>query len=454
MERRKLTVNWGKDAGNLDMRYHSVGIGGVHSMPAPKQIAEHTATLKPGIIRIFLQEFFYIYKGVGQYDWAKMDAYMDAVHATGADIMASICLKPAALFPQVDETIWLPNNIEEWQELIRNLVLRYSKEKQYVTHWAIGNEVNIGEWGGCPYLIKNPDDFFEYYKITAKPILEALPGTKIGGPSFAGGGAEAAAYIGRFVELCKENGVQVDFASYNAYNNCPKEHLEWGRVIRDAINKYDPQIKLYMTEFNVGLVGHDDLSIEEEAFSPWRAASLAAAILEFHEDGCLDGTFQYHLYDQFNDPREFAPWYARTRYMAEHWSDLVHRLGLFDLDGKARPQYFMYKMLYDLEGRRVGLDGAGDALRGIASAGENGTMSIFLSNLAEDAAGLFQFENAEEGIYRLNVYRIDRETTARMKASPMYELPVVESRVVYVHPDFHFHVVLPGDSVTLVQLVK
>ena len=458
--RRRLTVDWAQKQGELDLRYHSLGIGGIHSMPAPSAVVQKTALLKPRSVRIFLQEFFYVYPAPGVYDWAKLDAYMDAVHAMGGDIMASICLKPGALYPVIDETIWQPSDVAAWQELIRQLVLRYSKgskQKNYVTHWAIANEQNIGESGGCPYLITNPDDYFEYYKITATPIFEVLPDIKVGGPSHAGGGEDAARFLSRFVELCKRDNVKVDFTCYNAYTDDPVEHVHGGRTIRDAIDKHDPGVGLYMTEFNVGLVGHNDLSVEEEAYDPRRAASLASSILTLHEDGCLTGSYQYHIYDQFCDPAEFAPWYARTRYMAEHWSDLAHRLGLFDLDGKARPQYFMYKMLYEMAGTRTCMGGTDDVLRGIASEHE-GNMNIFLSNFAvrgtPDAVALFQFENAKPGLYQLNVYRIDENTASNMKNSPMCDLPPVESRTVYVHPDFHFHVYTPSDSVTLVQLVR
>jgi hypothetical protein len=34
--------------------------------------------------------------------------------------------------------------------------------------------------------------------------------------------------------------------------------------------------------------------------------------------------------------------------MAEHWNDIPKRLGLMDLDGKARPQYYLYNMLYSM----------------------------------------------------------------------------------------------------------
>jgi hypothetical protein len=54
----------------------------------------------------------------------------------------------------------------------------------------------------------------------------------------------------------------------------------------------------------------------------------------------------------------------------------------------------------------------------------------------------------------MNVYRIDTVSAALMKAAPIYNLPPAESRVVYVHPDFHFDVYTPADSVTLIQLNK
>jgi len=457
MLRRRLEIDWAKDMGRLDMRYHSAGIGGVHSMPPPKAAVEGMAALKPRLIRIFLQEFFFIYPEHGVYDWTKLDAYMDAVHAMGGDIMASICIKPKPLYPVIDETIWMPNDVKEWQDVIRAMVLRYSKEKPYVTHWAIANEQNIGESGGCPYLITNSDDYYEYYKITAAPIREVLPSNiKVGGPSYAGAWREAADYLGRFVALCKQDNIPVDFVCYNCYNDKPHHHVSGGRDIRNTLDKINPDVKLYMTEFNVNLM--EEFSLEEKAFDPKLAASLAASILALHEDGALDGSFQYHIYDQMNDPREFAPFYEKCRYMAEHWNDIPHRFGLFDLDGKARPQYFMYKLLYELTGQCVGMEGTDRIISGLASRSDEGTLSVFLTNYAEigtpDAVTQLFFDNAPEGVYRLNVYRIDQVAAAKMKEAPVTDLPPSESRLVYVYPDFHFDIFTPADTVTLVQLVK
>jgi len=460
LPQRELNVHWYLGNNDLDLRYHSLGIGGIHPDPPNDNIVKNTAKLKPGIIRIFLQEFFYVYKGKGEYDWSKLDAYMDAVHAMGADIMASICLKPNALYPVIDEKIWMPTDIKEWQELIRTLVLRYSKENKYVTHWAIANEQNIGELGGCPYLIECPDDYYEYYKFTAAPIYDVLPelmpDVKVGGSSHAGGGKTAAAYHARFAELCKRDDIPVDFVCYNCYTDSPQGHAADGRAIRDALNNVNPDIKLYMTEFNVGI--DDGLSIEEKPYQSLVAASLAASILALHNDGCLDGSFQYHIYDQYCDFNLFAPWYAKARYMTRYWNDKINRVGLLDFDGNTRPQYYVYELLYKMTGTRATVHGAWGDLHATASKSENGTLNNFIVNYngndKKDIVTTVKFAEAPEGIYKMNVYRIDSITCAQMKASPMCDLPLSESRPVYMCPDFAYDVYTPADSVTLVQFVK
>jgi len=460
MQKRKLTVDWSEDKGDLDLRNHTLGIGGVNSMPPPKAVVEATAALKPRMVRIFLQEFLYIYPDHGVFDWTKMDAYMDAVHAMGGDIMASICIKPKPLYPVVDAEIYMPNNIKEWQDVIRAMVLRYTVEKPYVTYWSVANEMNIGEHGGCPYLITDPDKFFEYYKITIEPILEVLPNVKIGGPSAAAGcnnemGDDGAiAFLERFTELCVTNNVPLHFTCWNAYSDNPRSHADKGKIIRDKVDKFDPSIEIYMTELNVLI--SNDYTLHEMAYDPKRAASLAATLLAFNENKSLTGSFQYHIYDQWHDPNEFAPWYKITRFMSEHWNDIPHRFGLMDLDGRRRPQYYMYQLLYKLAGRHAGLSGTDETLTGIACRDEN-TLSVFLTNFnieeTPDSIARIHFKDAPEGLYRLNMYRIDEESARLIKNTNMDELGPEESRVVYVHPDFYFDIYTPGDSVTLVQLV-
>jgi len=374
----------------------------------------------------------------------------------GGDIMATICNKPNALYPQIDEDVWMPNDVSKWQELISKMVIRYSKEKPYVTHWGIANEVNFGELGGCPYKITSPDDYYEYYKITAPAICDALPGVKVGGPSHAGGGDACADYMVRFLEHCKRDGLKVDFVTYNCYYDSAEAHVREGRIVRDAMDKVSPDVKLYMTEFNIAI--DDGLSLEEKPYEPACAASLASSILALHDDGCLDGSFQYHIYDQYCDPRLFAPWYSRTRYMARYWNDTVNRVGLVDQNGKTRPQYFVYDLMNKLKGNRVEVNGTSNLIHAIASKADDETMSVMVINYGgrntPDCVGRLHFDGATEGLYKMKVYKIDDIACAKMKDTHMEELPISEERLAYVHSDFAFDIFLPDETVALVQIIK
>ena len=446
----KASVDFSKHTGQLNFKTrHSFGIGGVNPAPMPDGAAKGTAKLSPGLVRIFIQEFFFIEKSDGSLDFSSLDKYMRKINATGADIMASICIKPPSVYPIVDETVWRPTDINRWQYIIGEMVKRYSVENRYVTHWGIANEINIGEWGGCPYKIDSAADYFEYYKMTVEPILKAFPQAKVGGPSRAGLDERTNDWFDEFIGLCKKENIQLDFISYNNYSDIPAHHVNPVIRLKEVVDKHDSAIEMYMTELNVDLGG---ISLEERAYSPERAAGLAAILYDFYKRAPYANTFQYHIYDQFCDPGDFAPFYARTRYMAEHWNDLAHRLGLFDENGRPRPQYFVYAMLYSMADGEVAASVENyENLRLLASANDR-YATVFLTNYspesAEDITVTLDFANAREGIAKMNVYRID---DSLMWDDDTLELVPTEDRRVYLHPDFHFSVYAPANSVVMIK---
>jgi hypothetical protein len=147
------------------------------------------------------------------------------------------------------------------------------------------------------------------------------------------------------IDFCVKENIQLDFISYNVYSDNPKNHADGALRLKDIADKYNSELEIYITELNVDLGG---ISLEERAYTPHRAAGLGAVIFEYYKRAGFIGTFQYHIYDQFCDPNDFKPFYARYRYMAEHWNDIPHRLGLFDGNSNPRPQYFLYSMLYSM----------------------------------------------------------------------------------------------------------
>ena len=445
----KANVDFGEIIGRINFKNHSFGIGGVNPAPMPERIVKGMSKLKPGLVRIFIQEFFFIEKDNGELDFSVLDKYMRAINQTGADIMASICIKPKSLYPVVDETIWRPNDVERWQYIIGEMAKRYSIDNKYVTYWGVANEINIGEWGGCPYKINSAADYFEYYKMTVEPILRIYPEAKVGGPSWAGvPDDDGCKFFDEFMAMCLREKIRLDFISYNVYSDDPKYHADGALRVKAIVDKYDSETEIYVTELNVDLGG---LSLEERAYTSQRASGIGAVIQEFHTRAKFINTFQYHIYDQFCDPNDFKPFYARTRYMAEHWNDLSHRLGLFDEHGTPRPQYFVYSMLYAMAENEVTAKVDGYDNIKITASCDDRYNTIFMTNYnagaAEDVTVSFQFNNAHEGKTRMCVYRVDDDKNWN---ADKFELVPTEYRTVYVHEDLHFSVYIPADSVVMI----
>jgi len=451
METREIVVDYNKTQGALCYRNHSFGIGGINSLPIPPKVVDGVGRLKPKLIRIFLQEFFFIYPDHYVFDWAKMDAYIKAVYETGADIMAHITIKPKPLYPVIDENIWQPTSVEEWQQIIEAMVKRYSVENNYITHWAVANEINLGELGGCPYKFESPVEYFGYYKITVEAIARASSKVKIGGPAWAGIWDNMGDFFEKFFELVKQENLPLDFISYNIYTDSPTDNLNAAKEVRALADKYSKNLELYITELNVSL----DHGVEETAYMGARAASLAASLMTLTEADLLTGTFQYHIVDQHCDMRDFAQFYKVVRYMSDHWNDYPHRLGLLDWDGNPRPQYFMYELLYKMSGEKLctTTDDVGNFYIAASKTTSN-DINIFVSNfnpeVQTDLTAKLQLNGNPEGLYQLTVYRIDDEK----RWDDGLCLYPVEKRVLYMGEDFKFPVYIPAYSVVLIQLVK
>jgi hypothetical protein len=443
----KAYVDFADVTGKVDFSNHTFGIGGVNSLPMPQKVVAGTAKLKPAMIRIFIQEFFFIEKEEGVLDFTALDKYIQSVNAAGADVMASICMKPKSLSPVVDETIWLPNDIKRWQSIIEAIVKRYSVDNKYITHWGVGNEINIGEWGGCPYKIPDAKDYFEYYQMTIEPILKVFPQAKVGGPSWAGTGEDCYRFFDDFIGLCVKEKVRLDFISYNIYSDNPESHVDGALKVKNAVDKYDSKTVIYITEMNVDLGG---ISVEERAYSSKRAAGLGAILYEYHRRASFIHTFQYHIYDQFCDPNEFIPFYARFRYMANHWNDEPHRLGLFDADGTPRPPYFMYSMLYKMAKTEVAAKVDNYENIRLLASHDDRQVTLFLTNYhpdtTEDITLSIYFKNTRQGKARLTVYRIDDDR--RWDIDHLSLIPT-EKRMAYIHDDFWFSLFVPADSVVM-----
>ena len=451
MKNVKADIDFAHVTGTMDFRKnHSFGTTSATTTPMPQKVVEGMVTLQPALIRQFITENFFNHKDTEERDYTVLDKNLQAINSTGADIMAAICIKPKFLYPVVDQTIWKPNNIKRWQGVIEEMVKRYSVENKYVTHWGIGNEVNIGEQGGTPHLITNAKDYFEWYKMTVEPVLKVYPGAKVGGPSWASAIDEM--FFDEFIGLCAKEKVRLDFVCFNTYRDNPKIHADKALQLKSVVDKYGSNIEIYVTEFNMRLFGGDrSPSIMESAMTSRRAAGLGAILHDYHKTKCVK-TLHYHIFDQFNDPNEFKSFYSQPYVHSRYWNDEPFRLGLFDFDGNAYPQYFVYKMLYAMAKNEVDAkvtDPDYENVRILASRDDR-YVTIFLTNYhpaadPEDITMTLNFKNAREGFAKMTVCRIDDD-----KRWDHLNLIPTESRNAYILDDFRFSIFVPAHSVVMV----
>ncbi|NLW49912.1 MAG: hypothetical protein GXY85_03595 [Candidatus Brocadiaceae bacterium] len=443
-----VTVDAKPNGEPLETWRHSLGHGGVNWLPLPGRVVEDARRLRPRLIRIFIQEFFRVYRGEGRFDWSRLDPYMDALERTGAKVVAAVTIKPKALYPEIDQSIWRPRDVAEWQNVVRELVRRYSVQRRVVTHWEIGNEPDIGENGGCPYLIKDPAEYAEYYAMTVRPVLEVFPEARVGGPALASAGH---ALLPGLVEFCAQTDTPLHFVSWHLYHDSPEKHAACVRQIRKVLDGYPGRRpETLVTEWNSDLALK--VSVAEQARDPRRAAIVAAAILDMMEAG-LDWSFYYHIWDQTCFHEDFEPFFSDNgvRLMTRHWNEIPHRLGLFGVGGEVRPQYFVYQMLAQLGEARLPVE-APHGLRVLAGRCGHAVGVMIVNHNADepqDRAANLTFRNLTPGVRTLTLRRVDGD--ARWCEETL-ELEPVEQRAVSVSQTFNCHVYVPADSVAFVRL--
>jgi hypothetical protein len=447
LERNRVQIDLARDAGPLELWRQGFGRGGINALPLSRRLIGGMRKLRPRLMRTFIQEFFDVYPEHGVFNWSKLDPYMESLAATGAQVLAAIAVKPKVLFPKIDEKTWRPNDVGAWQRLIAEMVRRYSVEREIVTHWNVGNEVDIGENGGTPFLTPTAEEYAEFYRMTITPILEVFPQAKVGGPAVADASSDM---LTEFVQICRRDKLQLDFIAWHLYADDPDLHRRFIDKYRKVLAVFgERRPEMMVTEWNKGF---DQVSVEDNAFDPRRAAN-AAAILIAMIDGGLDRSFYYHFLDQVCFRRDFGRLFAKPEIMYHHWNEVPHRFGLFGVNEEVRPQYFVFWMLQRLGDRRVAAESDSAEVRVLATIAEDGSCAILLVNfgLAEsrDRVVTVRLAGLRPVARQLVSYRID---ASRSWDAQQLEMRPVEARAVEVNETFECQVYAPADTVTLLEL--
>ena len=392
-----LFVDSAHPAGAIDLTRYALGQGGLAHEPMFGPEVGQIAALHPQTIRLFVQEYFNLYPAHGKYHWETLDRSIENILATGAKPLLCLCFKPRVLFPEINQDIVQPTDYAEWDTLIEAMVRHCNQEKRYgIQYWEVGNEVDIGESGGCPYRFQ-PREYTNYYAHTARAIRRADPAAKVGGPTLANWTSPIGDAL---IDFCGNGGAPLDFFSWHVYGNDPMAVRRSIRAIKEKLGRY-PRLAATETiidEWNIGLIGN-------EPTPGFQAAFVLETTSGFLAEG-LSRAAYYHIRDYFVSPEDFT-WMSPSGYnfMSDWWNHKIQNSGLFDNQGRRRPAYYVFQMLAQLRGLQLPVTGSADDVHALAVRNGNTTHIVFwnfpLSGSGATAEVTLRFPANQPGQFRL-----------------------------------------------------
>lgn len=361
----ELEVDTSRPEGSIDFTRYALGQGGFSYEPMIDGVIPQIAQLHPQTIRLFVMEYFNVYPHHNQYYYATFDKAVRAILATGAKPILCICLKPKVLFPKVDQTVVFPNSWIEWESLFEHLVNHCKENHLDIGYWEIGNEVNIGEPGGGPYLFQ-ARDYLTYYTHTVNAIRRADPQAKVGGPALATWDhgpllGEDNAILDALIDYCGGGKAPLDFISWHLYDSHPALFRREIREVRAKLAKYETlkNVETILDEWN--------MSLGEPVMNPYfQPAFILENTFGFWKEG-LSRSGYYHIRDWYFYPEFFTFLSQAGIDSNEHAFDVMPIfLGLYDTQGRVRPAYYAMKLLSLMKGEQLPIKGIGSEVKGIA----------------------------------------------------------------------------------------
>lgn len=353
-----LRLSFDKSLGTTRIERIALGQGGLSPDPMWEDRAGEIRALRPAIIRLFVQEYFDLLPEKGKYHFATLDRSVDLIRSTGATPFLSINFKPKALFPVVDQDVVEPQDYGAWEELIYRLVRHYKERGSKVGYWEVGNEVDIGEDGGCPYRFK-PDSYVRYYQHTVKAVLRADPDARVGGPALAN---VRSPILPALLEACGSRKIPIHFISWHIYNSEPLKIRSTIEYAQSVLKKH-PSLRpeTHLNEWNMSLSD----PVLDPRFQPCFILETAWQM----KDASLDWSCYYHIRDYYVDRDRFARFFSPkgAAFMARWWNRMPQFDGLFDYQNTVRPAYWAFKLLSRLTGERLAAESSDPSVHAFLS---------------------------------------------------------------------------------------
>jgi len=190
------------------------------------------------------------------YRFARTDAYLAAIVKTGAKIVYR--LGESIEHEKVKLHVHPPADPQRWADACVGIIRHYNDGwaggfKHDIRYWEIWNEPENQPacWTGTD------DDYLRLYEVASTTIKRAYPALKVGGPSLGYSGRlvkglfEPSPLLLRFLKLCREKSLPLDFFSWHLYTDDPAECLPRARALRALLDQHGfTRTEMHLNEWN------------------------------------------------------------------------------------------------------------------------------------------------------------------------------------------------------------
>lgn len=279
-------------------------------------------------------------------NWSQLDDTVCDIYHTGAKPFFVIGYMPPAISSD-GSLVSLPTSWEDWRNVVKSLVERYSGKNTRIcgqvygefmnnVYYEVWNEPDLetfGKWS----IYGGQKDYKRLYKETVLASLEAenVYNFYIGGPTTTG---MYPNWMRQLLRFCKNNNLRIDFISWHRYTVDSDQYSRDVLSLDEVLS--EEEFELYRSKPKIISEWGYDSEPNEESQKSKGAAHTAMSIHNLI-DQKLEMAFAFEIKDGLT-PR---------------WGFLTH-------DGGKTARYDILRELHTMTGQQVYMSGESDEVRG------------------------------------------------------------------------------------------
>jgi hypothetical protein len=396
-----------------------------------EKVVNQITLLEPRYIRLdHIYDFYNIItrdsSGKLSYDWTQFDQTICDIYRSGAKPFLVLGYMPEVLSGDTS-LISKPKSWDEWSEVVQKTIERYSGKDTRLcggvygdwfkdVYYEVWNEPDLETFG--KWSIWGGDKDYKalyYYSSLGATRASNVNNFFLGGPVVTRAAYWNQKWFDNLINYVKLNKLKLDFFSWHHYSKQPDDYAAEVKNVKNWVGKFgDPYDKLPLIISEWGYNSDPDPISETNV----GAAHTVMTIRNLVEEN-LEMAFAFDIKDG-GSPR---------------W-------GILSKEGTPKPRYYALKLLNDLQGYRLQVDGEGSMVKALAAKWLN-KLTIILVNYDQNNQNV---ENVPLTITNLSpgTYEVYQNGLAGENLMETIEVGNTLQKLILMSPN----------SVVSVQLIK